>query len=136
MDAEEEAGSLRALSAEDIAGVDDAAVEKVDVPEWSGSIFIRAMTALERLQLHDELATLPPGEQYLGLFVILAYCLAQPDGSRMFADVASARKALEKRRSLIVLNRLQDAALVVNDLKGDAAKKGSRAAEDGSSPTA
>ncbi len=44
----EEAPETRELSADDIIAAQDIVIERVEVPEWGGHIYVRAMTAAAR----------------------------------------------------------------------------------------
>ena len=44
------------LSRDDILGSDDLRLERVDVPEWNGVLYVRVMTAGERDQFEAEVA--------------------------------------------------------------------------------
>ena len=43
--------SAKPLSREDILGADDIEIEKVEVPEWGGSVYVKGMTGKERGKL-------------------------------------------------------------------------------------
>lgn len=46
---------MKALSREDILKVQDILIEKVEVPEWSGSVHVKGLTASERSAMISKL---------------------------------------------------------------------------------
>jgi hypothetical protein len=86
------------LSAAAILAADDLPTREVDVPEWGGTVRIRAMTAAEREELEHELL----GSQRDGRIApqfwrekhVAAFCI-DGEGKRIFTD-ADAKKLAAK----------------------------------------
>mgnify|MGYP007032671149 FL=1 len=74
------------LSRDDILGSDDLSLERVDVPEWNGVLYVRVMTAGERDQFESEVAGV--GKRFKNMSNLRArlVCLVGCDenGNRLF----------------------------------------------------
>lgn len=98
------------LSASDIAAAADLDVERVDVPEWKGAVYLRVLPADEGIVLNEQMQALAKDKQYEALFLLLAACLADADGNRLFQSSVQAREVLGGRRTTVLL-RLQRESL-------------------------
>jgi hypothetical protein len=102
-----------ALTREQILAADDLGLLEVNVPGWSGSLFIRVMTCGERDSYeNDWVVNKGKGvENFRAKF--LARCLTDAKGQRLFAD---ADVPLLAGKSAAVLNALFAKAMAHNAL--------------------
>ena len=111
------------LNREAILNVKDTHQEVVDVPEWGGSVCIRAMTGAER---DDFRAAIEGAETSLvGKFEapLLALTLVDVEGKRLFTiDDVEALRA----KSAAVLDRLAQIALRVNRMSDGAQEEAAK----------
>lgn len=118
----------KALSADDILQADDLELVQEAVPEWGGSVYLRTMPMDEGLVVNEQLQGLPPERKTDAMFLVLAACMAKPDGTPLFESFERAKAVLSKRKPTILL-RLQQRALELQGWTGKAdEKKGSSAA--------
>lgn len=92
-------------------------IEKIDVPEWGTSVFMRTMTAGERDAW--ELAWLDrQGKGGVANFrsVFLVKCLCDENGTRLFSDGEVEQLAAQDSK---VINRLFEFAREQNGLTSD-----------------
>ncbi|HEX7119395.1 MAG TPA: hypothetical protein VF212_11435 [Longimicrobiales bacterium] len=104
------------LTREQILGMDDLPREEVFVPEWKGSVFVRALTGSERDQLERMIA-----KDSVSRASIVALCVVDERGERLFSqkDV----DALSKKHGQ-ALERIVTAALHFNALTDEAIEAG------------
>ena len=111
------------LNKEAILGAKDTHQEVVHVPEWGGSVCIRAMTGAER---DDFRAAIEGAETSLvGKFEapLLALTLVDEEGKRLFSiDDVEALRA----KSATVLDRLAQIALRVNGMSAEAQEEAAK----------
>ena len=115
--------TTKALSAEDILGIDDLEIVEVQVSEWKGSVHLRVLPADEGLELNERMQALgkEPKHQAEAIFLLLGACLVTKDGKRLFAT--DEQQAKLRSRSNKVLLRLQRKALELQGwLEGAPAK--------------
>ena len=80
------------LNRDEILGVNDQKIEKVPVPEWGGTVYVRSLSGTERDAFEASMATLgPDGNQdklNLNNFRarLAAMSICDPDGKRLFSD--------------------------------------------------
>lgn len=113
----------KALSADDILGADDLTIESVDVPEWGGTVHVRALSGAEREKYARSVEEYHAKGQMQALLVAMATCNAQ--GDRVFTD---DRVELLSRKSARAIGRLADVASRLSGL-------GAAAAEDAKKPS-
>lgn len=90
-------------------------VERVEVPEWGGVVFVRAMSGAERDAF--ELATAPPLGTFANLRArLVALCACEEDGTRLFLDADAAQLGTLDARAL---DRIFQAARRLNALGAD-----------------
>lgn len=87
---------LRALTKEDILAAADRATEDVEVPEWGGTVTVRALSGTERDHYERSLVRFTPNQQggmdvaaADGVIIrgrLAALSIVDPDGKRMFSD--------------------------------------------------
>jgi hypothetical protein len=123
------------LSRDDILKAADITVEEVDVPEWGGTVLVRAMTGQQRdeFELGARMATrggdyLPAGYNFRAQ--VIALCCVDDDGKRLFT-VADVDTLGEK--SAAPLDRIYD---VVARLSGMAPGDAESMKENFGSPAA
>lgn len=105
------------LSAKEILLSEDIEIIDVYVPEWKGTVRLRAMTGEESIQ-YNQLVTNNTAAAKNGAAVMCAMCIVDEDGKQQFtADQAT----LLAKKSLSALVRLQKAALKLNGLDEDKA---------------
>lgn len=62
------------LTLEDIVAAQDLAEDTIDVPEWGGSLLVRAMTKQRQIEIRDE----GVGEKGLTELLMFAACVIEP----------------------------------------------------------
>jgi hypothetical protein len=130
--------ALPPLTTEELELVRDLRIEPVEVPEWGRTIHLRCPGADESMKLEEEVEAIPADKAPEKLYLLLAECLCDATGDRLFAERAKARDWLGKRNGWVLL-RLQAKALEVLGwtLKTqEAAKKDSGGTEPAASPSA
>lgn len=102
---------------EDILNVDDLPTEKVPVPEWDVTVYVRSMTALERDMYEASLLENKDADMTERLWnmraKLVVLCCVDEDNNRVFKD--SDVKALGQKSSRAV-SRVADAAQLLNAL--------------------
>lgn len=99
-----------ALTREQILGADDLTREEVPVPEWGGTVFLRAMTGTERMR-YEKLFDATAGMKALAL--LLAMTLCDEAGRALFSE-ADVEAVMGKNGALIM--RLFEVARRLNRL--------------------
>ena len=106
------------LSAADILAINDAKPECVEVPEWGGCVYIRAMTGAERAaynaDVYDDVGEMRKDKRGTWITRALVDALCDEGGNKLFTaeQVAELNKKNAK-----VLQRLHIAALRINALR-------------------
>lgn len=97
-----------ALDSKSILAANDVRLEKVNVPEWGGDVYLKVISGTDRDRFEESWS-----EQRMKAFRIrfLLLTLCSEDGERLFSDEQA--DALGKKSS-IVINRLFDAAWKLN----------------------
>jgi hypothetical protein len=130
--------ALPPLTPGELELVKDVKVQSVEVPEWGRTIHLRCPGADEAMKLEEEVEAIPADKAPEKLYLLLAECLSDANGDRLFAERAKARDWLGKRNGWVLL-RLQAKALEVLgwEVKAqEAAKKDSGGTEPAASPSA
>jgi hypothetical protein len=118
-----------ALSRDGILGADDIQVEKVDVPEWDGTVLIRGLTGEERDAYESSLrqirnAGTPQQElvivQLNARANLLVKCLVDESGERVFTDRDAPALGAKNGR---IIDRLYDVATRLSGLSDEAAQE-------------
>jgi len=104
------------LSRGAILAADDRRLERVDVPEWGGRVFVRVMTGTQRDALEEAMASRPDGQRDLkGLRARLAaYTVCDQAGELLFGE--QDIPALSEKSS-VVLDRIFATAQRVNRMR-------------------
>lgn len=85
---------MRLLSRDEILGADDLKREAVEVPEWGGSVYVRALTGTERDSFEESIMDIKQTGKSVSAKVILAAmraklcarCIVGENGERLFSD--------------------------------------------------
>lgn len=109
------------LTREEIFGVKDWRTKEVAVPEWGGSVFVRTMNVAElgewqTLCLESRGATNGSVKIRSLRERLLAMCLSDSDGKRLFADTDIAQLS---ERNGVVMDRLFEEAQKFNTVAAD-----------------
>ncbi len=109
--AAEEPG-VKVLTAEDILAADDIKVEQLEVPEWGGVVYIKAMSAEAGAGLQD----LTGEDRKNSAPKIASLCLCDADGNLLFSErqVVALRK-----KSMSAFMRIQRAVMRINGIRDE-----------------
>lgn len=118
------------LDRKSILSANDVRLEKVNVPEWGGDVFLRVISGTDRDRFEDSYA-----EQKMKAFRIrfLLLTLCDESGERLFKDDEAD---LLGKKSSVVINRLFEAGWKLNAFTQeavDALGEGSPSAPSGAS---
>ena len=118
------------LTKEQILSSEDLTKEIVDVPEWGGEVYVRAMTGTERDAF--EASIVKDGGTNLANIraKLCALCMVDEDGNRLFID--GDVLALGKK-SALALDRVFNAAQKLNGIAKDDVKDMVKNSEEGQS---
>lgn len=97
---------MKALTREEILGAIDLPVERVEVPEWRGVIFVRPITAAEQDRLQRDPNVVENVNARLA-----AMCICDENGAPMFTE--DHIEALGKK-SAVAMKRVVEAIAKVN----------------------
>ena len=108
------------LSRDEILAVDDIQIEKVDVPEWGGSVFVKGMTGAERDRFEAGIITVTGDDSKINMINIRAKLCAETvcseEGKKLFSR--SDIKELSKK-SAAALQRVFDVAQRLSGITDD-----------------
>lgn len=111
------------LNKTDLLSAQKLRVEKVNVRELGGDIYIRVMTGQELDKYYEETISLVDGQvvatQENKMAKLLVKCICDESGNRLFADNEIAQLG---NVSSTVLVPLYEAAMRLNNMSGDASK--------------
>jgi hypothetical protein len=99
---------MPALNKAAILAADDVKVEKVNVPEWGGDVFIKTLSGTDRDAFEDAYSR-EKMKNFRARFLVLTLC--DDKGGRLFTDSEIEEVG---RKSSIVINRLFDKAWSFN----------------------
>lgn len=88
------------LSKSQILGLNDIKTKEVEVPEWSGSVFVRMLSGFDRDAIGEALDDNGRDKHFTTRFVSLVLC--DESGEPMFKDEADV-KALGKKSNAALL---------------------------------
>jgi len=104
----------KCLSSEGILSAEDRPLERVDVPEWEGHLFVRVMSGSERGEWEAGVQGRPAAERLLDTRASLVLlCACDETGKRLFT-AAQAEELGNK--SAVALNRVFERAVALNAL--------------------
>jgi hypothetical protein len=104
------------LTRDAILGLDDLPREEVNIPEWGGSVYVRALTGAERDQLERMIS-----KDSVSRAAIAALCVVDAKGERLFS-AKDVDKLATKHGS--ALERIVSAALRFNTISADGLAEG------------
>lgn len=108
------------LTADAIFDADDRVIERVDVPEWNGYVYIMTMTGEDRDSFEQLMVDMRSGERrerFANLRAeLLARCICTAKGERIFKLKDAARLGQKSARAL---ERCYSAACRLNALSAE-----------------
>lgn len=116
---------IKVLTRDDILAADDRPRQLVEVPEWGGAVWVRALSGLDR-NVIGNYATRKSGEETAPLdwpIRLCAMCITDEQGKRLFQD-ADVKRLAEK--SPIALDRVFKVALEINGLQMGAVQEAAK----------
>lgn len=105
-------GHLPRLTLDDIVAAQDLAEDTIDVPEWGGSLLVRAMTKQRQIEIRDEGA----GEKGLVELLMFTACVIEP-------PFTSADVAILRGKSAAVFDRVMRRILELNGANAGAVEQ-------------
>ena len=103
------------LTKEDVFKAKDLIIEKMDLPEWGGYLFIRVISGRERDQFEKSVQN-KKGEieftNFRSRFAALVLC--DDEGNRIFQEVDIAELS---KKSSAALDRILDKGMKINGMK-------------------
>lgn len=108
------------LNRDAILGMDDLPRQEVQVPEWKGSVFVRALSGAERVAFERVVFSDATTNDAM-LAQIVALCTVDADGEKMFSE--EDVEALN-RKNVKALQRVANAALKFNALSDEGLEAG------------
>jgi len=110
----------KALTSEEIFGMEDLGHERVTIPEWGGGhVFVRSLSGLEKVQFEkslpdDEVET--TGEDGLRLYAgLVALATVDDEGRQIFNTNGDVEKLAEK--NFVAVMRIASAAAKLNGME-------------------
>jgi len=103
------------MTKEDILAVKDLRVESVEVPEWGGSVYVRAMSGTERDRFEEVWRN--GGLSFRCAVVCFTVC--DQYGKRLFAETDMAAIG---EKSSVAMDRILTAAVKMNGIGEDSVK--------------
>ncbi len=103
------------LSAAEVLAVQDVETVEVDVPEWGGTVRIRALNGEEAVKFSQSIK----GDNS-GAARIVVRCAVDENGARLFKDEDADVLKLKSMKALL---RVQKVAMEINGLTEDSVKK-------------
>lgn len=100
------------LTRESILAADDLPKQEVKVPEWGGSVYVRALTGAERVHFERVVFSDDASDESV-MASLVALCTVDEQGTRLFT--AEDVDALNGKNAK-VLNRISNAAILFNSL--------------------
>lgn len=106
------------LSRDQIFAIDDSRIERVEVPEWGGHVYVRMLSGTERDAFEAATVTRKgKGKTETNLVNMRArlavLCVCDESGKRLFADADATALG---RKSAAALDRITDVALRLNGM--------------------
>jgi hypothetical protein len=98
-------GDLPRLTLEAIVAADDLGEDTIDVPEWGGSLRVRAMTKQRQLEIREESAS--GNDRNLAELLMFTACVIEP-------EMTSAAVSVLRGKSAAVFDRVMRRILELN----------------------
>lgn len=99
------------LNKEQILNVKDIKIEKINIPEWGGDVYVKGMTGSERDKFEASIVEMRGSQQKLNMVNVRAklacYCLCDEKGERLFTDAEMLELG---KKSASALQRIFDVA--------------------------
>jgi hypothetical protein len=105
------------LTRDQIVAIEDFAVEKVEVPEWGGFVFVRVMTAGQRDQFEKKFTA----DRFTDTRAYLCAATISDDRGELLFTLADV--AVLTKKSSAAIDRIFAAAMKINKLSGDDVKE-------------
>lgn len=110
----------KALSREEILGIEDLVTEAVEVPEWGGGVVhVRTMTGAERDEFEQRIYSARPGQPVDRRNIrarLIAQCAVNGTGERLFTEEDIEELGAKSARAL---DRLFSVAQRLNGLRAE-----------------
>jgi hypothetical protein len=108
------------LSRDAVLGANDLAYDEVDVPQWGGKVRVRTLTGAERSKFELSITDVRlKGDPKLKLddlrTKLVALCMVDAQGQRLFTDSRADLEALGKKNAAAI-GIVYDAAAKLNGL--------------------
>lgn len=113
------ANKKKALSFAEIQKADDRKLEKIEITEWGGVVYIRPLSAAELLE-HEKTAAGDDVEPADVSFSLLGQSLVDEEGNRIFSD---DKLDVLREKNPRVITRLVKEIERVNGVSGDETEK-------------
>jgi hypothetical protein len=100
------------LTKQDIIQAKDSVLEKIEVPEWGGSVYMRSITAAERGQIEASAARFRESKGKDEVFArtftvkIVAMALCDEAGARLFSDEEVSKLAQKNAKVVAKLSEV------------------------------
>ena len=122
-------GEKKYLGFADIQAAPDRLIEEVDVPEWGGTVKLASITQGERASLQNIVISSEGAKTGANVqALLLAKCLINGDGRRIFDDSPHELAVLEARHP-VVIDRLFSIAQRLNGMQTGAVEEAKKKAE-------
>jgi hypothetical protein len=105
------------LTINDILGITDSGVERLFIPEWGGSVYIKVMTAKERSEIEDLFLKINETKKETGKFrrEMIRRTWSDKDGNLVITDEALATHMMGK--SALAIEKIFERACEVNGFR-------------------
>ncbi len=104
------------LTKDAIFAFDDLPRQKVEIPEWKGHVYVRALNGAERDALERMV-----GSDGFNRATLVAFCTVDEKGERLFSDADVAKLSTKNGEAL---GRIVVAALSFNGMDNEALEAG------------
>lgn len=105
----------RALTAAEIFAKDDLELERIDIPEWDGCVYVRVMTGIDRDLFDKRREDNQPFRAWL-----LSRCVTDETGKPLFNQTDGREMSQIGAKSGKAIDRIIAKLLELNALDGDA----------------
>lgn len=94
----------RGLSGDEILAAEDIQTKAVEVPEWGGTVYVRTLTGVQRMEWSKVIAELnEEGSQHLLPACAVVFTLCKADGVSCFDRNLESVKALAAKSGAAIL---------------------------------
>ena len=108
---------MKELSINDILSIEDKQLEKLEIKEWNGCIYIKTMSAKERSELEDLYMRMKSSKSNTGKFrkEMLRRTVTNSNGALLLSDDALAEHFMTK--SSLVIENIFERACELNGFR-------------------